>query len=65
MDVIEEEMWGGVVGGGGGRGERSGGCDRRIEGFGENTKIKWGGGGSGGLGWWGVRVVVNEDLKIL
>ena len=43
-----------------------GGCDRRIEVFGKIQKKLGGGGvGSGGLGWWGVKVDVNEELKFL
>ena len=61
---------GGRVGGGGGFGlGGQGGCDRRIEVF---VKIQKKNRGSadrvGGSGWgssWGVRVVVNEELKFL
>ena len=56
---------GGSGGGGGGSGLGSqDGCERRIEGFSENSKKKKLGGvrlGGGG----GVRVDVNEDLKFL
>ena len=53
------------------------GCERRIEVFVkiQKKKIFWGGGGWGGgggsggqlegLGWGGVRVDVNEELKFL
>ena len=61
---------GGGVGRGGGRvgvgGQ--GGCERRIEVFVKiQKKIGAGGGGSGGGGVrvWGVRVVVNKELKFL
>ena len=54
--------------GGGGRGRvegGQGGCDRRIEVFGKIHKKNWGGGGGvGGLGWWGVKVDVNEELIV-
>ena len=49
----------GLRGGGGGG---QGGCDRRTEVFGKIQKNNWGG---GGLGWWGVKVDVNEELKFL
>ena len=60
------------MGGGGGREGLGlggqGGCDRRIEVFGKiHTKKSGGGsiwGGGGGSGW-GVRVDVNEELKLL
>ena len=54
---------GGVEGGGVGLRGGQGGCDRRIEVFGKIHKKKVGGGG--GLGWWGVKVDVNEELKFL
>ena len=40
------------------------GCDRRIEVFVKIQKKKKFGGGGGGSGW-GVRVDVNEELKLL
>ena len=63
--------WGFELGGG-----DQGGCERRIEVFVKIQKKKkifffGGGGGRGGGGWvgggsgWGVRVDVNEELKIL
>ena len=53
-----KNKWGGGVGlGGGGQG----GCERRIEAFMKiKKKLGWGSGGSG----WGVRVDVNEELKV-
>ena len=50
--------------GGGGQG----GCERRIEVFGEKKQLGGGGRGEVGSGWgsgWGVRVDVNEELKFL
>ena len=58
-------------GGGEGGGEGSGwggcqgGCDPRIEFLGKFTQRKLGGGGGGGVGFVGVRVDVNEELKFL
>ena len=45
-----------------------GGCERRIKFFVKIQIKKLGGRGGGrgeGSGWWGVRVVVNEELKFL
>ena len=53
----EGEGWGG----GGGQD----GCDLRIKVFGKIHKKKIGGGGVGLVGWGGVRVDVNEELKFL
>ena len=55
---MEGSGWGGGV---------QGGCERRIEVF---VKIhqKWGVRGVGWVGWgsgWGVRVDLNEELKLL
>ena len=70
---IQKKNWGGGVGWGGGRvggGGGQGGCERRIEVFGENSQKNGGsgGGGSGGGsvgGGGGVRVDSNEELKFL
>ena len=75
---IQIKIWGGGGGGGGrrGRGRGQGGCERRIEGFVKIPKKNFffggGGGGGGGRGpvggvelGWGVRVDVNEELKLL
>ena len=52
-------------GGGSGSGWGQGGCERRIDGFCENSKKKFFfGGGGGGVGG-GVRLDVNEELKFL
>ena len=55
-----------VWGGGGGRVDGQGGCERIIGVFVKIRKKKWGGGwvgwGGGGRVWW-VRVDVNEELK--
>ena len=51
--------------GGGGRLGGQGGCERRIEVFGKIHKKKNRGGQVGESGWWGVRVDVNDELKLL
>ena len=60
---IHQKNWGG----GGGRVGLGGqgGCGRRIEVFEKIQKINLGEGDSGGGGGGQVRVVVNEELKIL
>ena len=61
-------FWGGGgVGGVGLVGWGQGGCERRIEVFCENSKKKKIGGGGGRVrgGGGGVRVDVNEELKLL
>ena len=56
--------WGG--GGLGGFGGGQGGCDLRSEAFVKIQKKNWEGGGSGwGVGWGGVRVDVNGEVKLL
>ena len=67
-NVCENSKKKSFFGGGSGCGLQ-GGCERRIEVFCENYKNNiffffLGGGGSGGSGW-GVRVDVNEELKVL
>ena len=52
----------------GGRVGGQGGCERRIEVFvkiQKNIFFFWGGGSGGGVGFGGVRVDVNEELKFL
>ena len=71
-----QKKWGGPGGrvwgcGGGVRvwGGGQGGCELRIEVFLKIHKRNRGGGSGGGvrwgLGWWGVRVDLNEELKFL
>ena len=66
----KKNLWGGGggegsgFGGGGGGGGGQGGCERRIEVFVKIQKKKcffW----EGGVGFGGVRVDVNEELKFL
>ena len=60
---IQKKNWGG--GGSGGRGSSwggQGGCDRRIEVFGKIHKKK---NNFGRVGFGGIRVDVNEELKFL
>ena len=66
MKIQKKKIGGwGLRGGGGGVGLRGGqgGCDRRIEVLGKIHKKKLGRGW--GLGWWGVKVDVNEELNFL
>ena len=64
VKIKKKKFWGGGVGGGG-----QGGCESRIEVFWKIKKKKFGGGGGsrvwGGGVWLGVRMDVNEELKIL